>query len=103
MRVRCVVLPFIVSALACAQEYRAVISGQVTDPSGAPIGNAAVTATNLDTSVSVDAATGADGRYVLTQVPTGRYSITCEAKGFRKYIRSGFSAHYAVRAFRLSF
>jgi len=79
------------SGFSAAQEYRAVISGQVIDPSASAIPRAVVIATNVDTNVSLTTATGADGNYTLFQVPFGRYNITCEAPGFRKFTRAGVS------------
>ena len=83
MRFRLIALAFLVTALACAQEFRALISGQVTDSSGGNVAGATVTATNGNTNVSVGTTTNAEGRYVLAQVPAGPYTMTCEAKGFR--------------------
>src|SRR5260370_1484983 len=79
MRFRLTTLVMLLSALACAQEFRALISGQVTDSSGAIIPGATVKATNLDTNVTVTTTTASDGRYVLAQVPAGPYTRVCEA------------------------
>ena len=51
-----------------------MISGQVTDPSGAAIAGATVVATNVETNVKLTTTTGADGHYVLAQVPPGAYT-----------------------------
>lgn len=89
MRVRLFVLALSFVFVAAAQEYRALVSGQVVDPSASAVPAATVTATNVDTNVSITTTTRADGNYVLAQVPAGRYTITCESPGFRKYTRSG--------------
>jgi len=89
MRFRLAALVLLASALAGAQEYRALISGQVTDPSGAAIAGASIVATNTATNVSVTTTAGADGRYVLAQVASGGYTISCEARGFKKFVRTG--------------
>src|SRR5690348_6986558 len=89
MKLRLALLGAAVASLACAQEYRALISGLVTDSSGAVIAGAKVVATNVATNIAVNTSTAADGRYVLAQVPTGSYVVTCEAAGFKKFTRSG--------------
>ncbi len=91
MPFRLVGLWAVLVTLAAAQEYRALISGRVVDPSASAVPGATVTATNVDTNVNVTTATGVDGQYVLAQVPFGRYILTCEAPGFRKFTRSGIS------------
>jgi hypothetical protein len=98
MRFRLAALVLLASALACAQEYRALISGQVTDPSGAAVAGAVITATNTATNISVTTTTGADGRYVLAQVASGGYTISCEARGFKKFVRTGVTLNVGDRA-----
>jgi len=98
MHFRLTVLAILCGALACAQEFRALISGQVTDSSGATIPGATIKATNLNTNISVTASSGTDGRYVLAQVPAGPYTVTCEATGFKKLTRSGISLAVGDRA-----
>ena len=98
MRFRLGVLALLVSALACAQEYRALISGQVVDPSGAAVAGATVVATNVSTNVSVTTKTGADGHYALAQVPVGAYTVSCEAPGFKKFVRAGVTVNVGDRA-----
>ncbi|MGA2267429.1 MAG: carboxypeptidase regulatory-like domain-containing protein [Bryobacteraceae bacterium] len=98
MRFRVSVLILVLSALAGAQEFRALISGEVTDASGAAVPGATVKATNVDTEVSVTTTTATDGHYALAQVPAGRYTVTCEAAGFKKFTRSGVSLAVGDRA-----
>jgi len=93
MLLRALTLWVVLSALVAAQEYRALISGQVVDPSASAVPNATVTATNVDTNVNITTSTGADGHYVLAQVPLGRYTVTGEAAGFRKFTRAGLSVN----------
>ena len=59
------------------------LTGTVTDPSGAVVPNATVTATSLDTSQARTATTGADGNYKIGLVPPGNYRVTFEAAGFK--------------------
>ena len=62
MVLRFTVLCVVASTLACAQEYRALISGQVTDPSGAGVAGAKIVAVNAATNISINTTAAADGR-----------------------------------------
>ncbi|MBS1856056.1 MAG: TonB-dependent receptor [Acidobacteria bacterium] len=75
-----------------------MISGQVTDPSGAAVAGARIVATNVATNISVSTETAVDGRYVLAQLPLGGYTVTCEAAGFKKFAREGVSLNVGDRA-----
>lgn len=79
------------SAAAWAQVNTATISGTVSDPSGAAIPGAAVQARNLGTNIDHRATTGAEGIFVLPNLPVGRYSVTVEKSGFRSATQSGVS------------
>lgn len=59
------------SALAGAQDFRATITGQVTDPSGAIIANASVKAVNQETGVPSEAKTNSDGHYTIPYLNPG--------------------------------
>jgi hypothetical protein len=63
------------------------LRGTVSDQSGAVVPGAKVTLTNLDTGISRVTSSGSDGVYELLQVLPGRYRLTAEAPGFRKYVR----------------
>ncbi len=77
----------LMAAAAPAQEVRATITGLVTDPSGAPVTNAAVTITNTAQNVSVSTRSNGAGNYVTPFLPPGPYRMTVELAGFRKFIR----------------
>jgi hypothetical protein len=72
-----------------AQVSTATISGQVTDPSGAVIPKATVTATEQNTGVQTKAVSNSAGEYSIPFLKTGTYTITAEAKGFSKFVESG--------------
>ncbi|HXM96170.1 MAG TPA: TonB-dependent receptor [Candidatus Dormibacteraeota bacterium] len=65
------------------------IQGTVTDPSGAALSGATVTARNLDTGLTNSTVTTDAGLYSLPNLPPGRYSVTVEAAGLKKYEREG--------------
>ena len=66
-------------ATAWAQTFRGSIRGTVTDPSGAVIAGAKVTAKNIGTGLHREATTGPDGAYVLAELPAGEYTVTAES------------------------
>lgn len=72
-----------------AQTVQGVISGTVTDPSGAVVPNVMVTITNSGTGISQTAKTGTGGEYRFPLVPPGTYDIRIEASGFAAEKASG--------------
>ena len=58
------------------------IRGTVTDQSGAVIANAAVTATNVATSIKRAVATNESGIFVFPNLPIGTYTLKISATGF---------------------
>src|ERR1700722_15710694 len=68
--------------VALAQTVTGSITGEVTDPSGAVIAKAQVTAENVDTGVTTQATTNAAGVYALRFLPIGHYSLVVAAPGF---------------------
>src|SRR5437870_4508773 len=59
------------------------IQGNVTDPSGAVVPQATVTAVNLATGVETVRRTTAAGFYVLSPLPAGGYNVRVAAAGFQ--------------------
>ncbi len=72
-----------------AQTTNGSIQGTVTDPSGAAIGRASVTGRNLDTGLTITTVTTDAGLYSLANLPPGRYTVTIEGPGLKKYSREG--------------
>lgn len=66
-----------------AQTNRGAITGVVTDPSGAVIADATVTARNADTGLTEEATSTGEGLYRLQQLPAGIYNLTVTAPGFK--------------------
>src|SRR6476619_2573101 len=87
--VRHVALVGLVAAgLAFSQSDRAAITGTVTDPSGAPIPDAAVTATNISTNVTTQTRTSGQGVYTIPYLLLGTYRVTAEIQGFKRAVKS---------------
>jgi hypothetical protein len=78
-----------VGVCAYAQEFRATITGRVTDSTGAVIQNAQITVTNMATGVKASTRSDAVGQYTIPFLLPGTYSIAVEAPGFTRYARSG--------------
>jgi outer membrane receptor protein involved in Fe transport len=67
------------------------VLGTVSDISGGAIANAKVVLTNVGTSSSRTAQANASGNYTFADVPEGNYSVSFEAAGFKRELRSNIS------------
>ena len=72
---------------AGAQEFRAVLTGQVTDPSGDVISNATVTAVSTTSGTTYTGKSTDKGVYYIPYVLPGTYKVTAQAKGFQTAIQ----------------
>jgi len=75
------------ASLLGAQEFRATISGTVTDQQSAIVPGAAVEVKNLDTNATVTTITNDSGNYVVPFLPTGQYTISVSLTGFKRAVR----------------
>src|SRR5713226_8875839 len=79
--------------LGCLPSARAQVSasikGIVTDPSGAPVPAATVTAKNTETGAERSSATDGAGRYQIVWLAVGQYQVTVTKTDFQEAIRSG--------------
>lgn len=73
--------------LALSQEFRASISGHVTDSTGASVPRAKVQATNIATKEVSNATTDNAGVYTIPLLQPGAYRLTIQATGFKQYVR----------------
>jgi hypothetical protein len=78
----CVFTAVVGTPAALAQTVTGSITGEVTDPSGAVIAKAQVTAQNVDTGVTTEATTNEAGVYSLRFLPIGHYTVRIGAHGF---------------------
>lgn len=76
-----------VASAAAAQEFRGVITGTVTDATGAVVPNAVVTATNQATNVTTTATSTDQGSYTINFLIPGLYTVLTEASGFKRLVR----------------
>ena len=73
--------------LAHAQEFRATLTGQVTDATGAVIPKAVVTATNDETGSVYTAESSDAGVYYIPYVLPGNYTVKAKATGFKTAVQ----------------
>lgn len=74
-----------------AQQITGNIRGTVTDPTGAVIQSATVTARQTETGLSRSATTDRNGNYVLLELPIGHYRLQVATKGFQEYVQDGIT------------
>src|ERR1700722_1753368 len=79
------------SPIVYAQNNAGTSQGSVADASGATVAGPAVTGKNLDTGLTLSSLTTDSGLYSLANVPAGRYSVSVEKPGLKKYTREGVS------------
>ncbi|MGH9453533.1 MAG: carboxypeptidase regulatory-like domain-containing protein, partial [Terriglobia bacterium] len=80
------------------QEATAGITGSVTDPSGAAIAGAKVTAKDMAQGTVWPTQTNTAGIYDLPRLPVGTYSLTIEANGFQSQARSNITLELNQKA-----
>lgn len=85
------VCSFLAAAALPAQETRGRILGRVTDPTGAVVAGANVSAVNTATGVVTSGTSTATGDYTLPFLLAGNYDLTAEAAGFKKFERKGIT------------
>jgi outer membrane receptor protein involved in Fe transport len=67
------------------------VSGTVTDPDGKLVPDADVSAVNVATNARGTAKTDGSGRYIITHLPPGVYTVEVNAKGFSTYKQENVS------------
>jgi hypothetical protein len=80
-------LVLVSSTALFSQEFRATISGAVTDPAGAAVAGVKVTATETRTGTKTQTVSDSAGQYVIPFLAPGQYEIAAQASGFREFIR----------------
>ncbi len=93
-----VLLIVCLAGVAAAQEFRATITGQVTDQTGGAVPNVAVQVKNVETNEIAASATNAQGIYTVPFLRPGSYAITVETPGFKKAVREGLTLNVGQTA-----
>ena len=73
-------IPLFFASIAFAQ--LASVTGRITDPSGAVVPGASVTARSSATGVTATTESTSDGYYTLPALQPGQYEITINKQGF---------------------
>lgn len=73
------------------QQITGSIRGIVSDPSGAIVQSATVTAKQVETGLTRVAITDRQGAYVLVELPIGHYELEVKARGFQTHLQQGIS------------
>jgi hypothetical protein len=84
-------LLFLLALPGLAQNNTGIISGRVTDPTGAVIPNAQITVTQTETNVDAVSESNSDGLFRVPSLLNGPYKITITATGFKKQVRDGLT------------
>jgi Carboxypeptidase regulatory-like domain len=74
---------------AKADELYARIRGTITDPSGASVRGAQITATNEATGITREFTSAGDGAYALISLPVGTYTVRASKNGFKRFETTG--------------
>ena len=86
-RLSAIVLILILSAVtAMAQATTGSLRGTVTDSNGGAVAGAAVTVKNESTGTAGAFTTSTDGNFDVPALQPGSYSVTTEAKGFKRAV-----------------
>jgi hypothetical protein len=72
-----------------AQGSTAQINGSVKDSTGLAVPGAEIKATQTATGAVRTVTSGADGSYILQELPIGPYQLEISKEGFSKYLQSG--------------
>lgn len=74
---------FTAIAVLSAQEFRATISGDVTDATGAAVPGVKIVVESLERKLTYEAVTNEAGRYLTQFLPPGDYAVRFEKQGFK--------------------
>ncbi len=92
----------VIALIACgalfSQQDMGVITGVVTDQTGAAVAGARVTSTDADTGETRSVLTQDTGAYAIGPLRVGTYNIAVEKTGFKKDVWSGIILHAGDRA-----
>src|SRR5512138_273661 len=85
------VLVLLLAAPVLAQIDTGIISGRVTDPSGAAVPGAQVRVTQTETNVESLSQTNVEGLFRVPSLRTGPYRVSVSSAGFKAFTREGLT------------
>ena len=81
----------LLAPIAFSQQITGSIRGTVTDPSGAVVDGATVSARQSETALTRATASDHSGVYLLLDLPVGHYQLQIERSGFQTYLQQGIT------------
>ncbi len=91
-------LLFLCIPSSTAREVSAGITGRITDPTGAAVAGANVTAKDVNRGTVWPATTNDEGIYGFPRIPVGTYELRIAARGFKSLVRPGIELGLNQRA-----
>ena len=92
---RLVAVALLCALCASAQSITGAIRGSVVDPTDAAMANAAARLASAATGAERTTTTNDTGRFFFGSLQPGEYSLSIEASGFRKVVRTGINVSAA--------
>ena len=92
-----VLVLILIPSLAAAQATTGEVTGRVEDSGGAIVPGVTVSAENRETGYLRSTLTNAQGEYLITLLPPGRYNVSAELEGFKRAVREGVSITVGTR------
>jgi hypothetical protein len=86
-KLRLLILPILILGLSTSlfgQAVSGTLLGTISDPSGANVPGARITAVEAATGTTHQSITNESGNFTIPNLPPGTYTITVEANGFKK-------------------
>src|SRR5947207_1447164 len=83
------VVALLTTCLSFSQEFRASVSGSVTDATGSGIPAAKITVSEIHTGTKVEIESDASGHYIAPFLLPGDYEISVKSAGFKEFLRKG--------------
>jgi hypothetical protein len=84
---RAALLVFVVTGIAAYGQETGIITGTISDATGAVIPNATITITNPATGAARTTTANAEGLFSAPALPPGDYEVRAEVQGFRTVVR----------------
>src|SRR5258705_338760 len=74
-----------------AQSFTASLLGDVTDASGAAVPDATIVAINVAHNQRTETRSDATGRYVVSPLQPGVYTLEASASGFKRFVQTSLN------------
>ena len=84
-----IVMALLVVSPVSAQMNAGELSGVIRDESGGVLPGATVTASHLDSGITVERVTDTEGRFFMSSLPIGEWDVAVALPGFRRFVEHG--------------